>query len=44
MMQVRQRERKEGHEQRKDFMLSMQKPFSFLERDEEKREKLMESI
>uniref|UniRef100_A0A8K9UXS8 FAM161 centrosomal protein B n=1 Tax=Oncorhynchus mykiss TaxID=8022 RepID=A0A8K9UXS8_ONCMY len=37
-----QRERKEGHEQRKDFMPSMQKPFSFLERDEKKREKLME--
>lgn len=44
MSQVRQKERKEGHEQRRDFLLSMQKPFSFLERDEKKREKLMEMI
>ncbi|KAK6307252.1 hypothetical protein J4Q44_G00224000 [Coregonus suidteri] len=44
MMQVRQRERKEGHEQRRDFLLSMQEPFSFLERDEKKREKLMQMI
>ncbi|XP_020356762.1 protein FAM161B isoform X2 [Oncorhynchus kisutch] len=44
MTQVRQKERKEGHEQRRDFLLSMQKPFSFLERDEKKREKLMQMI
>lgn len=44
MLQVRQKERKEGHEQRRDFLLSMQKPFSFLERDEKKREKLMQMI
>ncbi|XP_041710224.1 protein FAM161B [Coregonus clupeaformis] len=44
MTQVRQKERKEGREQRRDFLLSMQKPFSFLERDEKKREKLMQMI
>lgn len=44
MMRTREKERKLGHEQRKNFLLSSQKPFSFLEREEEKREKLMELL
>uniref|UniRef100_A0A096MCQ2 FAM161 centrosomal protein B n=1 Tax=Poecilia formosa TaxID=48698 RepID=A0A096MCQ2_POEFO len=39
MMEVRENERKQGHEQRKEFLLSIQKPFSFEERDKNKREK-----
>ncbi|KAM9708949.1 protein FAM161B isoform 1-T2 [Menidia menidia] len=39
MMEMRERERKQGHEQRKGFLLSLQKPFSFQEREERKREK-----
>ncbi|KAM3871363.1 protein FAM161B [Diretmus argenteus] len=42
MMQLREKERKQGREQRKNFLLSMQKPFSFQERENEKREKLKE--
>ncbi|KAL0969099.1 hypothetical protein UPYG_G00222610 [Umbra pygmaea] len=41
MMKVREKERKESCEQRRDFLISTQKPFSFLERDEKKREKLI---
>ncbi|XP_071780291.2 protein FAM161B [Centroberyx gerrardi] len=41
MMQLREKERKQGREQRKSFLLSLQKPFSFQEREREKREKLI---
>ncbi|XP_005724105.1 protein FAM161B [Pundamilia nyererei] len=41
MMEHREKERKEAHEQRKQFLLSIQKPFSFLQREKEKREKLL---
>lgn len=41
MMEHREKERKEAHEQRKQFLLSIQKPFSFLQREKEKREKLI---
>ncbi|GLD62431.1 protein FAM161B isoform X1 [Lates japonicus] len=41
MMEQREKERKQGHEQRKNFLLSIQKPFSFQEREKEKREKLI---
>lgn len=41
MMELREKERKQGHEQRRDFLLSIQKPFSFQEREKEKREKLI---
>uniref|UniRef100_A0A096LUN7 FAM161 centrosomal protein B n=1 Tax=Poecilia formosa TaxID=48698 RepID=A0A096LUN7_POEFO len=37
MMEVRENERKQGHEQRKEFLLSIQKPFSFEERDKNKK-------
>nr|XP_046268621.1 protein FAM161B isoform X2 [Scatophagus argus] len=41
MMELREKERKQCHEQRREFLLSIQKPFSFLERENEKREKLI---
>lgn len=41
MMEVREKESKQGREQRKNFLLSIQKPFSFQEREREKREKLI---
>lgn len=41
MMEIREKERKQGLEQRKNFLLSIQKPFSFQEREREKREKLI---
>ncbi|KAI3367755.1 hypothetical protein L3Q82_026592 [Scortum barcoo] len=41
MMELREKERKRGHDQRRDFLLSIQKPFSFQEREKEKREKLI---
>lgn len=41
MMKLREKERKQSHEQRRDFLLSIQKPFSFQEREKEKREKLI---
>ncbi|XP_056151348.1 protein FAM161B [Lampris incognitus] len=44
LMQLREEERKQGHDQRKNFLLSIQKPFSFLERDKEKREKMIEML
>ncbi|KAF1374913.1 hypothetical protein PFLUV_G00233980 [Perca fluviatilis] len=40
MMELREKERKQGCEQRRDFLLSIQRPFSFQEREKEKREKL----
>ncbi|XP_015242335.1 PREDICTED: protein FAM161B [Cyprinodon variegatus] len=40
MMELREKERKEGHEQRKEFLLSIQKPFSFEQRDKKTREKV----
>ncbi|KAM4723459.1 protein FAM161B [Anableps anableps] len=44
MMELREKERKQGHEQRKEFLLSIQKPFSFEERDKNKREKVTGKI
>ncbi|KAM3594290.1 uncharacterized protein V6R79_005180 [Siganus canaliculatus] len=41
MMAVMEKERTRVHEQRREFLLSIQKPFSFQEREKEKREKLM---
>ncbi|XP_070698508.1 protein FAM161B [Pempheris klunzingeri] len=41
MMELREKKRTQGHEQRRDFLLSIQKPFSFQKREEEKREKLI---
>lgn len=41
MMELREKKRKQGHEQRREFLLSIQKPFSFQEREKEKREKLI---
>ncbi|XP_029981937.1 protein FAM161B [Sphaeramia orbicularis] len=41
MMEQRDKERKQSHEQRKNFLLSMQKPFTFQEREKEKRENLI---
>ncbi|XP_077412377.1 protein FAM161B [Vanacampus margaritifer] len=42
MMERRDKERKQGLEQRKTFLLSVQKPFSFQEREKKKQEKLVE--
>ncbi|KAK7904708.1 hypothetical protein WMY93_017315 [Mugilogobius chulae] len=44
MMMKKDKQRQQGHEQRKNFLLSMQKPFSFEEREKEKREKLIAMI
>ncbi|KAM7375801.1 hypothetical protein PAMP_005569 [Pampus punctatissimus] len=44
MMELREKERKQGLEQRKHFLLSVQKPFSFQEREKEKREKLLSTL
>ncbi|XP_062295754.1 protein FAM161B [Scomber scombrus] len=44
MVELREKERKQGHEQRKHFLLSVQKPFSFQEREKEKREKLIAMV
>eukprot|EP00064_Thunnus_orientalis_P010083 superscaffoldBa00001335_g10109 len=41
MIELREKERRQGLEQRKHFLLSVQKPFSFQEREKEKREKLI---
>ncbi|XP_075964403.1 protein FAM161B [Anarhichas minor] len=41
MMELREKERNQGHKQRRDFLLSIQTPFSFQEREKEKREKLI---
>ncbi|KAM4540316.1 protein FAM161B [Fundulus diaphanus] len=40
MMELREKERKRGHEQRKVSLLSSQKPFSFEQRDKKTREKM----
>lgn len=44
IMELKEKERKQGHERRKNFLLSVQKPFSFQEREEEKKEKLNASL
>ncbi|KAM9842953.1 protein FAM161B [Aulostomus maculatus] len=44
MMELREKERKQVHEQRKNFLLSAQKPFSFQEREKEKKEKLVVTL
>ncbi|XP_074547977.1 protein FAM161B isoform X2 [Halichoeres trimaculatus] len=41
LMELREKERKQGHEQRRDFLLTIQKPFSFHQREKEKKEKLV---
>nr|XP_020446571.1 protein FAM161B isoform X2 [Monopterus albus] len=41
MMEMREKERKQAFEQRQNFWLSTQKPFSFEKREMEKREKLI---
>ncbi|XP_019721056.1 protein FAM161B isoform X3 [Hippocampus comes] len=41
MIERRDEERKQGLEQRKRFLLSVQKPFSFQEREKKKQEKLV---
>ncbi|KAG7275430.1 hypothetical protein CRUP_033163 [Coryphaenoides rupestris] len=43
MTQLREARRKQCLDQRKDFLLSTQKPFSFQERERERRDKLVES-
>lgn len=40
MMELRQKERKKCHEQRREFLLSIQKPFHFQERERVKKEQL----
>ncbi|XP_064184784.1 protein FAM161B isoform X1 [Anguilla rostrata] len=42
--EAQEKARKTGVEQRKDFLLSMQKPFSFLEREEKKKKELTEQL
>lgn len=44
IMEGREQERQQGHEQRRRFLISMQKPFSFLDRDEKRREMLVEML
>ncbi|XP_037341587.2 protein FAM161B isoform X2 [Pungitius pungitius] len=41
MMELKEKERNQWHEQRRDFLLSIQRPFSFQEREKEKRERLI---
>lgn len=41
VMELREMDRKQGHEERKEFLLSIQRPFSFLQREREKREKMV---
>lgn len=41
MMELKEKDRNQAHEQRRDFLLSIQKPFSFQEREKEKKEKLI---
>lgn len=38
---MKEKERKQGQEQRKTFLLSIQKPFTFEERERAKKEKLI---
>ena len=42
VVEGREQVRKQGLEQRRNFLVSMQKPFSFMEVDERKREKLVD--
>ncbi|XP_051578310.1 LOW QUALITY PROTEIN: protein FAM161B [Myxocyprinus asiaticus] len=42
LIREQERLRKEGREQRKDFLLTMQKPFTFHKREEKKQERLKE--
>ncbi|XP_043119072.1 protein FAM161B isoform X2 [Puntigrus tetrazona] len=42
LVHEQERLRKEGREQRRDFLLTMQKPFGFHKREEKKRERLKE--
>ncbi|XP_072220817.1 protein FAM161B [Leuresthes tenuis] len=44
MMELRERERKQGREQRMQFLLSIQRPFTFQEREEKKRNKLITAL
>ncbi|KAF3844819.1 hypothetical protein F7725_007982 [Dissostichus mawsoni] len=44
MMELKETERKQGLEHRRDFWLSSQRPFSFQEKEKEKREKLIALI
>ncbi|XP_033980885.1 protein FAM161B [Trematomus bernacchii] len=44
MMELKEKERKQGLEHRRDFWLSSQIPFSFQEKEKEKREKLIALI
>lgn len=44
MMELKGKERKQGLEQRKMFLLSTQKPFSFEEREKHKKEILMKTL
>lgn len=41
MMAKREKQRKQDHEQRKNFLLSIQRPFNFQQRQNDKREKLI---
>ncbi|XP_047466638.1 protein FAM161B isoform X2 [Mugil cephalus] len=41
MVELREKERKQGHEQRRQLLLSIQRPFSFQIREKDKREKLL---
>ncbi|XP_068608187.1 protein FAM161B [Brachionichthys hirsutus] len=41
MMVLREKKREQGREQRKEFLVSIQKPFSFQERESVKKEKLL---
>lgn len=41
MMEQREKERKHDIEQRKQYLLSIQRPFTFLEREKDKREKFL---
>lgn len=44
MLELKEKERKQSCEHRKQFLLSIQKPFSFHERDKTKREKLVTTV
>ncbi|KAG9336445.1 hypothetical protein JZ751_002792 [Albula glossodonta] len=42
--EAREQARKTGLEQRRDFLLSMQKPFSFMEREDKKKEEIKQQL
>ncbi|KAF6718693.1 Protein FAM161B [Oryzias melastigma] len=44
MLELKEKERKQSCEHRKQFLLSIQKPFSFYERDKMKKEKLVTTL